>query len=1795
MNEGDILTRVDTGLKNRGFKIGQTTKGAKKLYKKAEQTYVAEDDIFRIASYEKELAVLKRANNLNPVSQRLSIEALENKAAEIVKNTLPTYDYVPAQIQKLRGLPFGNFYAFHAERFRNTYHGLIRGVEEINSGNAVLRERGMQRLSAKMVFGLGGQQIVSEGSKLMFGVTEQEDTAIKHLMLPKWSRNSEIAYYRDDDGNLIYMDLAYQHPDAPIINVFNAALNEFLDPNTPQAEIEDRLASGIFEASKELVIPFVTEALFTDAVFNVMLGQGRDSEGRIIRGWNIDEDSWNPMNMLAAVGHAAESLIPGTLKQLDPTGTLTSNKLGSQVWKSLTQENPVDRYGEKINPDVELFTNMTGLRFYKVTDDGIKRALEFKTRDFSRIKRAKENEVRNAIQYGTPVENILNTYLQKNKDYFDDYVGMKLAVEAARELGVPTDVITDRLKSIANMTGNERSLLIVGANSFVPLTINSSRMSEILDKASFDTMNFQEFNIEYNKLRQHLLQLPLIDLLFEQDITLEDEQNLKLVDEDFPFFKTRLEKAQKDRKDREGFFTGELVSKDYPVTDAAENPADRKLDNQSVSFNEVAANKENPYPTYDDEMKRLGFAEGKIARHAIEDLLKPTRPLPDIDILKPTSISDSTQNVNQYIRSQAKRLGLEITEEEVFKNMNTFKNILGTAESDNRQTSQNLYEHLPDARKDALANLLDYAPQNKISLDFLKSIDLEKPESWDEPTADIMMLGYILSQKGTDEPMSQILQGNFGTSKEGSVRQIYEDNWVREKFEDYVKRYPDTDPEGNLSRAFDEVMKGDRVPFKFGGPTLTNKQLLDLIKKRQTYLTDRLTEVKEAKPTGYTDTLNKMYAEEERLMSQQVAIERYEGDIVAQAQDWISWGLGQAGQTKVLKALGKLRRGKQAPASSMGTGPIIEGEFWESAEEALPSYWDWKSPYTGETPLFPSIYEVEELKALPSPPETKALPSPPETKFLEENVYNSALRALDLSESGEFSQLERNIKAGQPKGTVVQLINQAINKGRVTDEELKDLGLLGQTEWYGEDIGATKTTQEQLLEQMQERAARTKTEIRGDEDIEFEAVIMNPIVVDNPREGLWNPYPIWFEDTDGTDHSLRDMEYTLATINQALDNPESPPENIVGIANEFAEILDYEKETGESLWYSPSEFGDMDEESIARYVNLSWKIIDSKEGFDVDKAVKFLQGLEANEIEELVETKSRMDYVTGDPFRKVVFEQYPDTYMVGTEDGGFSLVHNNAVVYAEFSGNPIGSDAFTFDEAEVQLRNYIRNNLESAEAFWGDEVAQWRDQGTLPLMKDYEELTVIAESPHAWRPSSKITWSYEEGEHGMGENSIGHVQLSTRELGDGLDTTHIEAIQGDLIQSGEGSYLPYQKVWRPKVFREAIDRAIANGTNRVSWSPAWIQDMHWNQGTAIHNVADIELLAEVKKLEKEYGATFSFEEIVIDSSEYHTEGRISGSSSNLTTMINIIEKGVNQWTIKKWLHLPDLLEQQEVPFDQWSDLKANQIKHKEIARLKQGQGINKVTKVAKAKGRDLRTGEEVELKKLKVLDEELRIKPTGSSVERIQRAAHTDEIIKIQVPTLTFNEKAVSKWTRLGRRKYLQGGKAERVGVETDYGSTKVEDEDIKTLLKGSLALLQPSNDLSLEDIQKSKLSLWSGPDKFPIEEDIFMNNLMPLLKTKQGNMASSAWRNHEALIPLSEAAIRDYLYPQEKSRYNKQYPNYTNAHSTKTAMKAMSRHLQQERDRQDEGMNPTKLADILNIPFDKAAEFASSLLSRQD
>ena len=161
-------------------------------------------------------------------------------------------------------MPFGNFYSFFAERWRNSYHSLTQGLKEVKSGNAELVERGYQRLASQIAIGYAGAEGVNQFSKYAFGVSDEEEQAIKDLALPFWSKNSTIGYQRDKDGNIQWVDLSFTDPQAPIIDVFKNGLDEFLNPDTPNSTINDKLANAIIQSGITLAKPFMTEALFTE-------------------------------------------------------------------------------------------------------------------------------------------------------------------------------------------------------------------------------------------------------------------------------------------------------------------------------------------------------------------------------------------------------------------------------------------------------------------------------------------------------------------------------------------------------------------------------------------------------------------------------------------------------------------------------------------------------------------------------------------------------------------------------------------------------------------------------------------------------------------------------------------------------------------------------------------------------------------------------------------------------------------------------------------------------------------------------------------------------------------------------------------------------------------------------------------------------------------------------------------------------------------------------------------------------------------------------------------------------------------------------------------------------------------------------------------------------------------------------------------------------------------------------------------------------------------------------------------
>ena len=105
---------------------------------------------------------------------------------------------------------------------------------------------------------------------------------------------------------------------------------------------------------------------------------------------------------------------------------------------------------------------------------------------------------------------------------------------------------------------------------------------------------------------------------------------------------------------RQRNFKGGEISEDYPVTDVAKNPADRKLDNLPLSFNEVASNEENPEerinPFTGEPYTALYYRGGTVRKQYNEG------GSDDKKVLKPNYLYNNMGNIEARYDSWAGRI-----------------------------------------------------------------------------------------------------------------------------------------------------------------------------------------------------------------------------------------------------------------------------------------------------------------------------------------------------------------------------------------------------------------------------------------------------------------------------------------------------------------------------------------------------------------------------------------------------------------------------------------------------------------------------------------------------------------------------------------------------------------------------------------------------------------------------------------------------------------------------------------------------------------------------------------------------------------------------------------------------------------------------------------------------------------------------------------------------------------------------------------------------------------------------------
>ena len=497
---------IDKPLESMGRKLfGAATRAAKKGMKVAEDLYTAEDDLFKIANFAVERSRIKNA--YAKAGREFTEDFLDQEAADIVRNTVPNYAYVSDTVRALRRLPLGTFMSFPSEILRTTTNIAHRAIKEIN--DPALRSIGMKRLMGLTTVLAVAPYGLQSGFQALYDVTNEEMEALKRY-LPEWSKNSTILPIRDEKtGELKYIDFSHGNAYDTAIRPIQTVLNNIQKGITDEQVLLPGLLKGMFEAAGELASPFISEAIYTQALFDLIPRGGRTKDGRQI--WTETQLETEPGQVISnSINHLAEAMMPFSYPQV------------RRIYQAATDK-PSER-GEFFELPDELL-GFAGFRAVKL--DPVK-SMGFKLADYQRgIREARRlfTGGEEGLLKGGPKtpQDVIDRFIQANKARFIVQKNLRKDLQSAEILGVGRRPLLKEFDD--RQLGNVYTDITRGI--FTPYELSKNIEREFQEAAN-RIGQADPYREAYPVIRSILgnLRALNLDMDFNDVINMEDYQNL---------------------------------------------------------------------------------------------------------------------------------------------------------------------------------------------------------------------------------------------------------------------------------------------------------------------------------------------------------------------------------------------------------------------------------------------------------------------------------------------------------------------------------------------------------------------------------------------------------------------------------------------------------------------------------------------------------------------------------------------------------------------------------------------------------------------------------------------------------------------------------------------------------------------------------------------------------------------------------------------------------------------------------------------------------------------------------------------------------------------------------------------------------------------------------------------------------------------------------------------------------------------------------------------------------------------
>ena len=457
--------------------LAMLMKPLQKLKSLGQDLYTAEDDFWKIYSWAAEKSRMEKAfrkvgmnkdsgqyfKNAAGESIELTDDWLKKEAADIVKNNIPNYDFVPEFIKGLRKFPLGNFVSFPAEIVRTGTNIVERALRDISytiklpNGQIV---KPFQGIGYTRLFGFtttvaAVPYATSEMFKVLYDVTDEEQAAIRRYVA-KWSKNSTILPIKDPEtGDFKYIDFSHANAYDTLIRPLQAVVNAVADGRTDNDGIMDDFMKGTFTAMSEFAEPFITESIWTEAALDILARKGVTRDG-----FQVYNEKDTPGNISKKImAHLIKAQMPFSypqLKRLFRTMEPVTVKMGGKY----------DEYGQTY----EFGDEALGLFGFRAVQINPGRTMRYKVADYKSGVRKSGSLFTRVTLKGGPIEprEIVDAYINANRSLFQVKKDLRLDMNAARLLGISDEKYEESLDGVSQVEQNA-----VDDGEFRPYTLSA--------------------------------------------------------------------------------------------------------------------------------------------------------------------------------------------------------------------------------------------------------------------------------------------------------------------------------------------------------------------------------------------------------------------------------------------------------------------------------------------------------------------------------------------------------------------------------------------------------------------------------------------------------------------------------------------------------------------------------------------------------------------------------------------------------------------------------------------------------------------------------------------------------------------------------------------------------------------------------------------------------------------------------------------------------------------------------------------------------------------------------------------------------------------------------------------------------------------------------------------------------------------------------------------------------------------------------------------------------------------------